>query len=84
MDEEIRGVILVGWFIAWGVLGVAYLIVWVVASSHCKNKWVMLTPFWVLMRNSFNEDGVRTCRTGLTITLLIIGGYALYRIVNVI
>ena len=74
----------IGWYFVFGVLGIAYIISWFNASNHCNNKWVMLTPFWVLMNKSFDEEGARVCKRGIKITLIIIGTYLIGEVFNLV
>ncbi len=75
MLETVTSILVIAWYIAFGILGIVYIILWVNASNHCKNKWVMLTPFWVFMKNSFDEEGIRICRQGLIVIFI---GLAMY------
>ena len=52
------------------LLGAAYFVEWAIASGKCKEKWIMLTPFWFFMSSSF-EPGAEGNRTRALVYIVI-------------
>ncbi len=76
MSAEIYTLVTVVWGISVTFLGVMYIACWLAAVFHCKDRFILLIPFWFFMHNSFDDEGISICRRAFKISL--VGGVVFF------